>query len=453
MQHSDHTPDILGPNHTQGYHRNRENGTARLSRRTFIRSTMGAGAAVSLRADNAAAKAVGAGGSRLIPTEHLDARAADGPILRLDGLDAPVQIESISLLRARTDAGPCDFVRVRSREGAEGYSVPNFWIDDLYPVFRNRVASYFLGKDARDLESLVHGVYRHRSNYKLQSLGLWCPVAWVEFAVLDMLGRMLAKPVGSLMGGVLHREIAVYPASGNRGNSPEAEAEYLQRLLEETGCKAVKFRVGGRMSNNADSRPGRSEALVALARKRLGDAVTLFADANSSYDAAHGIRLGRLMEAHGYGFFEEPCPFDWLDETARVTAALKIPVAGGEQESSYWAFRWMISNRAIDIIQPDLHYYGGFIRSARVARMCQAAGLPLSLHLSGGLGYSQMIQFVSCMPNLYDFQEYKGDVRQTGTWFDPPIVLRDGKLSVPTAPGFGMVAAPELVRNAVEFGT
>ena len=422
-----------------------------VSRRGFIRGTMAAGAATGLWGEGVADDATSRAGSRPIPAEYLDAGVADGPILHLDGFDAPVLIESLSLLRAQTDAGPCDFVRVRSRDGAEGYSVPNFWVDDLHPVFRRRVAPYFVGKDARSIESLVDGVYRHQSNYKLQSLGLWCPVAWVEFAVLDMLGRMLGKPVGSLLGNVLHREVEVYPASGNRGNLPEAEVEYLQRMLDETGCRAVKFRVGGRMSNNADSLPGRSEALIPLARKRLGDGVVLLADANSSYDVAHAIRLGRLMESHGYGFFEEPCPFDWLDETAEVASALEIPIAWGEQTSSRWAFRRMIAYRSVDIIQPDLQYYGGFVRSARVARMCQAAGLPLALHLSGGLGYSQMVQFVSCMPNLYDFQEFKGDVRRTGAWFDPPMVLRDGKLNVPTAPGFGMAAAPELVRGAAEF--
>ncbi len=414
------------------------------TRRAFIQGGLAAGVTAAAGGNVVS----GAESSNAIRTEHLDAWADGGPVLRLEGLDEPVQIESLALLRAETDAGTYHFVRVRSTDGAEGYSVPNFWVSDLHPVFNQRVAPYFVGKDARDLEELVDGVYQHRSNYKLQSLGLWCPVAWTEFAILDMLGRMLEKPVGELMGGVLHGEIPVYPASGNRGNTPEAEVEHLERLLEETGCNAVKFRVGGRMSNNEDSLPGRSEALIPLARERLGDEVVLFADSNSSYDVAHGIRLGRLMEEHGYGFFEEPCPFDWLEETRQVTAALDIPIAWGEQESSYWAFRWMISHHGVDIVQPDLHYYGGFIRSARVARMCQAVGLPLSLHLSGGLGYSQMIQFVSCMPNLYDYQEYKGDIRETGGWFDPPIVFRDGKLSVPTAPGFGMTAAPDLLQDA-----
>ena len=42
------------------------------------------------------------------------------------------------------------------------------------------------------------------------------------------------KSIGDLLGGVRRREIAVYRASGNRGNTPEAEVEYLKKLVAET---------------------------------------------------------------------------------------------------------------------------------------------------------------------------------------------------------------------------
>ena len=61
------------------------------------------------------------------------------------------------------------------------------------------------------------------------------------------------------------------------------------------------------MSNNADSLPGRTEALIPLVRKTFGDGMTLYADSNSSYDVPKAIRIGRLMEEHDYGFYEEPC--------------------------------------------------------------------------------------------------------------------------------------------------
>ena len=115
--------------------------------------------------------------------------------------------------------------------------------------------------------------------------------------------------------GTLRRDVPVYYASGNRGNTPEAEVAYLQKLVGDSGTKAIKFRLGGRMNRNEDSLPGRTEALIPLVRKTFGDALTLYADANSSYDAAEGIRIGRIMQDYGYGFYEEPCEFDDLWST------------------------------------------------------------------------------------------------------------------------------------------
>jgi len=146
------------------------------------------------------------------------------------------------------------------------------------------VAPFFVGKDARKIESLLPELYRWQSNYKLQGLAFWVCVAAAEMAILDMLGQIAGKSIGEMFGGVKRKDIAMYRASGNRGNRPEEEVEYLRKIAGEIGASAVKFRLGGRMSNNRDSLPGRSEALIPLVRKELGDEMTLYADSNSSYD-------------------------------------------------------------------------------------------------------------------------------------------------------------------------
>ena len=141
------------------------------------------------------------------------------------------------------------------------------------------------------------------------------------------------------------------------------------------------------MSRNADALPGRTEGLIPLARKTLGDDIAIHADANSSYDPPQAIEVGRMLEDIDAVYFEEPCPFDHLEDTKRVTDALTIPVAGGEQEFSQRRFRWTIQNRGVDIVQPDLQYYGGLIRSTRVDRMAALAGMPTTVHISGGFGF------------------------------------------------------------------
>ena len=83
----------------------------------------------------------------------------------------------------------------------------------------------------------------------------------------------------------------------------------------------MKFRLGGRMSKNADSLPGRTEKLIPLVREAFGSGMTLYADSNSSYDVENAIRIGRLMEEYGYAFYEEPCEFDRLEDTKAVADA------------------------------------------------------------------------------------------------------------------------------------
>ncbi len=374
------------------------------------------------------------------------AEAAAAPILRRELFAQPVTIASVELLKA----GEQFLVRVRSRDGAEGLAVahPDV-IETTWPILTRRVAPYFVGKDARDLEALVDGVYLASSNYKWQGLPFWVPVASVEFAVLDLLGQVARQPLGALLGGVRQREIAVYRASGNRGNSPEAEIAYLQRLVEEIGARAIKFRLGARMRyDEASTR--RDLALIPLTRKTFGDAMAIHGDANGSYDVPTALRIGTVMHDHGLAFLEEPVPFDYYDETKAVADALPIPVAGGEQDSSLRRFRWMIEHRAVDIVQPDLFYFGGFIRSIRVARMAAAAGMACTPHMSGGgLGYLYVAHFASCVPNAGPFQEYKGDDDSLPVSSDSSTLqCVKGVLTVPSGPGLGVTIDPAFVRRA-----
>ncbi len=266
--------------------------------------------------------------------------AANRPIIQQKYLTTPIIIDSIELLKC----GKNYLVRTRSKDGAEGISVTNKKITFLYPIFLQKVIPFFIGKDARDIESLLDGVYLYESNYKMQGLAFWCCVAWAEFSILDLLGKVSKQHISGLFGGKIRDNVPIYVASGNRGTTPEEEVEILQQRIAETGAKAVKFKVGGRMSRNMDSMTGRSERLIELSRKILGKEITIQADANGSFDVNKAIEIGRRLESINAYLFEEPCPFDYIEETKQVADNLSIPISGGEQESSEYRFRKMITN-------------------------------------------------------------------------------------------------------------
>jgi L-alanine-DL-glutamate epimerase-like enolase superfamily enzyme len=266
-----------------------------------------------------------------------------------------------------------------------------------------------------------------------------------------MLGKIVNKPVGALLGDVIRKEIPIYTASGNRGTTPQEEVDILAKKVTETGAKAVKFKVGGRMSNNEDSLAGRTEELIKLTRKILGNNIEIQADGNGSYDVPNAIRVGRLLEEINAFMYEEPCPFDYLEETKKVADALRIPVSIGEEETSLRRFRWIIENNAAKIVQPDLHYNGGMIRATRVARMAAKADKKVTIHISSGFGYVDMLHFASFTPNIGRFQEYKGSVNETGGYYDPPLRLTNGMINVPIGPGFGITDTSELFKEAIKI--
>jgi L-alanine-DL-glutamate epimerase-like enolase superfamily enzyme len=373
--------------------------------------------------------------------------AAMAKVLKTSLFTSPVKIETIKLFKYKDYY----FVKARSTDGAEGIAFTNNKITYLYPLLQQQVIPFFIGKDARDLEALIDGIYRYESNYKLSGITFWSCVAWVEFSLLDMLGKIVNKPVGALLGDVIRKEIPIYTASGNRGTTPQEEVDILAKKVTETGAKAVKFKVGGRMSNNEDSLAGRTEELIKLTRKILGNNIEIQADGNGSYDVPNAIRVGRLLEEINAFMYEEPCPFDYLEETKKVADALRIPVSIGEEETSLRRFRWIIENNAAKIVQPDLHYNGGMIRATRVARMAAKADKKVTIHISSGFGYVDMLHFASFTPNIGRFQEYKGSVNETGGYYDPPLRLTNGMINVPIGPGFGITDTSELFKEAIKI--
>ncbi len=111
----------------------------------------------------------------------------------------------------------------------------------------------------------------------------------------------------------------------------------------------------------------------------------------------------------------------------------------------------MIQNRGVDIVQPDLHYYGGLIRSLRVSRMADLAAIPTTVHISGGFGFLYMLHFASCAKDIGAYQEYKRGIGRYGPWFEPHLSAKDGSFIVPEGPGVGIRDIKAVLSGAEEM--
>jgi len=379
--------------------------------------------------------------------EKLD-KILSQPIFKKEFFPEPVIIETLELLRFN-DLFLC---RVRSKNGAEGTSVGHSGqLRTQYPIFTNLLQPFFINKDARELDLILEKVYIFKLNFRLNGMALGVPLATIEFAILDMMGRISGKPIGQLIGKIHNPKVAVYQATEYREKPVKESMELIIRDVNEYNANALKIKVGGLMFMTDDmyavGPAGRTEEMIPLVRKTFGDKMVLYADANGFYTPEESIRVGKLLEEYRYEFFEEPVLFDWYEETKQVADSLSIPIAGGEQEYSIHGFRWLIANDGLQVVQPDNYYFGGMIRSMKVALMADAFGKKCTPHMTGGgLGFLYMIHFVSALPNALPYHEFKG--LKTEIKYEcktSALKVTDGMIEVPTGPGSGVDIDPEFI--------
>jgi len=371
------------------------------------------------------------------------------PVLKRELFTSPVIIESLELLRSENSF----ICRVRSTDGAEGISVGHNELRTLWPIFINNLQRFFVGQDARELDLIVDRVFIYNFNFRYNGRALGIPLATIEFAILDMLGKIAGKSMGNLIGEIRNPEVGVYMATEFRELPLEEHFERIKKTVSEYDVKALKIKVGYQYAGTTDIHyaglPGKTEKLIPLVRKTFGDDFSLYADSNGYYTASEAIRVGRILEEYKYSYFEEPVLYWHFEDIKQVADALTIPIANGEQDQSYYNFRWLIANDGLEIVQPDNFYFGGYIRSMKVALMANAFGKTCVPHMSGGdLGYLYDIHFVSAIPNAGPHHETHG--LSTHVPFECPtssLEIVDGKIKVPTGPGSGIDIDPEFIKK------
>jgi L-alanine-DL-glutamate epimerase-like enolase superfamily enzyme len=371
------------------------------------------------------------------------------PVLKKELFTAPVIIESLELLNYKGNF----LCKVRSKDGAEGISVGHSGLSELFPIFIKRLKSFFTGQDARELDLILEKVYIYNFNFRFNGISLGLPLATIEFAILDMLGKIANKPVAELIGKIHNPEVAIYVATEFREKPLEEHFESIRKAVAEYDTDALKIKVGYQYSGTKDIHykgvPGKTEKLIPLLRKTYGEKMALYADSNGYYNVSEAIRVGRLLEEYRFSYFEEPVMYDHFQEIKEVADALEIPVANGEQDQSFINFRWLLANDGLEIAQPDIYYFGGMIRSVKVARMAEAFGKTIVPHMSGGgLGFLYNSILVSALPNAGAHHEFKG--LDTNVAFEcptSPLKVVKGKIKAPTGPGMGVIIDPDFIRK------
>ena len=256
-----------------------------------------------------------------------------------------------------------------------------------------------------------------------------------------------------LLGGEA-KPFPVYGSSMSRTIKPDDENVRFLKLRDEQGITFFKFRVGTSNGRNKDAWPGRTEEMIKTIGKSLSDSCGLKADGNSCYTPDKAIEVGKLMQDYHIKQFEEPCPYWELEWTTEVAAALDLDISGGEQDNDLARWRRMINMGAVDIVQPDILYMGGFTRALRVALMANEKGLACIPHSANHCLVTLFtLHLMRSIPNPGNSLEYsiefdEGINRIAKDLFTPHPEIRDGHLEIPPEPGWGVKINEEWLRSA-----
>jgi L-alanine-DL-glutamate epimerase-like enolase superfamily enzyme len=344
------------------------------------------------------------------------------------------------------------FVRVTADTGDEGWgAVSTYNADITAEVFHRQIAPHALGTGALDFADTL-AVIGERE-HKFPGSYLRRAMAGLDTALWDLRGKVEGKPVVELLGGT-PGPLRAYASSMKRDITPEAEADRFLRLRDDRGFTAFKWRVGRECGRDQDEWPGRTEAVIPVVAKALGDGIDKLVDANSCYSPAKAIEVGRMLEDHGIGHFEEPCPYWEFAQTKAVAEALSLDVAGGEQDCELSAWSTMIGMRAVDIVQPDVLYLGGLHRTLAVARMAAAAGLRVTPHAANlGMVTICTMHLLKALPNAGPYLELSIEGPdyypwQEGLFLGDPYRVEDGHVTVPATPGWGVEINPAWLSRA-----
>lgn len=296
----------------------------------------------------------------------------------------------------------------------------------------------FMGKDATDIDR-VQEMLRIPAYGGIRNF-------WVEPAFWDIKGKLANKPVYELLGGA-PSHLKLYASAGEL-MEPAQRIEEAHARLEE-GFTAMKLRVHS-FDEAIDIRDVQQPARALEGKMNFSvdcnQAFRIFSSAvGPRWDLPRAKRFCDACHEAGLLWVEEPLFMEMYDELAELTSYARIPVSGGElQTSGLPELSVMIEKRCYDVFQPDAIWTGGIAQTLAAARLARAAGLQFTSHTwSNGIGFAVNLQvmlasgFADEMLFEYPIVEPSFMPTTRDILLTEPWTHERGVLPPPTLPGLG----------------
>ena len=300
----------------------------------------------------------------------------------------------------------------------------------------DEMKSYLVGRDPSTIEHHGQALQRH-SHFMGAPVG--GAISAIDIALWDIKGKRLGVPVYELMGGKTRDRVRCYMhARGDTLDQLVADAVAKKRA----GFTAVRFSPFApdyHLRKSFEEWASEAERRVGAVHEALAGEAESWTELHRQMNPAESIALAqRLQKSHPY-FYEDSMLPDSPALMGNVQARSGLPVATGERFSSIFQFRELLANKGCAYVRPDVCLCMGLTGSKKVAAMAEAHHVKVIPHNPlSPVSTAACVQLDACIPN-FALQEYTGesDSPKRGM-VKKPLVLKDGYLEVPDAPGLGI---------------
>src|SRR5215468_2989194 len=295
---------------------------------------------------------------------------------------------------------------------------------------------YLLGKDPHRIEH--HYQFLYRSSHFMGAV-VQGALSAIDIALWDIKGKRLGVPIYDLLGGKTRNKVRCYIHI--RGNTLDALAQDAMAKARQ-GFTAVRFSPWSPnfyMHKSYAEWAEEAVRRVGAVREAVGPDVDICIEIHRQMNPAESIALGRRLEQFNPFFYEDPMLPDSPARMGDVQERCNVPIATGERFTTIFEFQQLLENKGCSYVRPDVCLCMGLTGSKKVAAMAEAHHVKVIPHNPlSPISTAACVQLDACIPN-FALQEYTGES-------DPPkrdmvvqpLVLKDGYLEVPDAPGLGI---------------
>lgn len=359
------------------------------------------------------------------------------------------------------------FVRVYTDSGITGTGEA-YWGAGVAEAI-HRLKELLIGENPLDIDRLFEHLVERTAGEGSSAGTMVTAISGVEIALHDIAGKVYELPVYALLGGKYRDSVRVYcdshagehmtKATDERLDptdiyTPDAYATAAESVVAD-GFDALKFDLdvpNGFEKNRANRHLRTPEidhkvAIVEAVDEVLDDQVDVAYDCHWIFSESSATRLATAIEPYDVWWLEDTVPPENTAIQETMTHNTTTTIASGENRYRMEGFRDLITDEAVNIVQPDIPKVGGLREGRKIADLADLYAMPMAMHnVSAPIATMAAAHLASAIPNFLALEYHARHIPWWGELVQEEVIA-DGKIEVPETPGIGLTLDLDVVAD------